>query len=178
VEKGVPPKAACVMTDFLPDPKARALLYLDGKRRIENELGSGTDGTVYGVSGPSVVKVHKDRHRFNNELKAYLRLREQNVNSVGMFHIPELRNYDPEQLIIEISTVRPPYLIDFGKSHIDHTPDYDDEAWDMWRERLGQVFGDNAGVASQIFHQMVRKHGIYHLDLNPYNLNFGDSDDT
>ena len=162
------------MPDCLPDPRDRALAYLGGERRIDNELGSGTDGTVYSVSGPSVVKVHKDLHRFNNELNAYLRLRKHNVNSVGMFHIPELRSHDTRHLIIEISVVKPPYLIDFGKSHLDEVPDYDDEAWTMWWERVEQVFGDNTAVASQIFYQMVRKYGIYHLDLNPYNLNFGD----
>jgi len=118
-------------------------------------LGSGTDGWVFSLEPHSVLKVHKTEARFRNELNVYQRLAEHQVNRVGALHVPELENYDAKRLIIEISYVTPPYLIDFGKSHLDHPPTFDDEARQLWQQEIAYRFGSRCGDALQIYHVTV-----------------------
>lgn len=49
----------------------RATSYLRGERRIVEELGWGSDGWVFSLEPFSVIKVLRDRRRFNNELRVY-----------------------------------------------------------------------------------------------------------
>ncbi|NBC10956.1 MAG: hypothetical protein GVY24_04370 [Planctomycetes bacterium] len=162
------------MVEHPNEARRRALAYLQGERQIVGDLGSGTDGWVFSLEPYSVIKVHATEHRFQNELRAYLRLREDGVTAIGAFSVPDLRAFDAERLILEISFVTPPYLIDFGKSMVDREPDFPPEHWEDWWRKIEVTFEENASMASYIFHQLRRKHGILHLDLNPYNLNFGD----
>jgi len=150
------------------------LAYLSGERQIEERrLGSGTDGEVYIVNGPSAVKVHYDRHRFLNELHAYQVLSRIGLEHIGEFRIPVFRQYDDQLLIIEMSVVKPPYLIDFGKATIGKGQDWSDEHMAYWWEQVEDKFENDFAVASQIFEQLVRRTNIYQWDLNPSNLNFG-----
>lgn len=149
------------------------LLYLGGtKARIKQEkLGSGTDGIVYSTTDGSVIKVHLSESRFHNELRAYLRLQEHGVEQMLGFSVPQLRRHDSKLLIVEISHVNVPFLIDFGKSALDQA-DFPPEAWAWWRDRVEAVFGSHADVALAVFEELRRRYGVYHFDLNPYNLRF------
>ena len=79
-----------------------------------------------------------------------------------MFDVPFLVDFDQELLIIEISIVQPPYLLDFGKVYLDHPPThlYDEQmmanAHVEWEERFGKRW-------SKVHHamKMLEKLGIY-----------------
>lgn len=95
------------------------------------------------------------------------------MDRIGRFVIPRLHNADTALLIIEMSVVRPPFLIDFGKATVD-----DDQGWTpdliaTWWEKVNDVFEKDAPIASSIFTQLRDKAGVYQWDLNPANLNFG-----
>lgn len=156
------------------NPEQRVLRYLNGKRGIEQRrLGSGTDGEVFIVTGYTAVKVLYDEHRYLNELMAYRRLAEEGIEKIGQFVIPRLLGNHDRMHIIEMTVVRPPYLIDFGKSSVDTGQGWSNSAMAEWWEKIEDRFENDAPIASQIFTQLRRKAGIYHWDLNPQNLNFG-----
>lgn len=162
--------------DSIPsDPEKRVRLYLNDQRRIEERrLGSGTDGEVFIVSGPqAAIKVHYDEHRFHRELAAYHRLSKIRLGQIGRFVIPTFHAADTRLLIIEMSVVRPPYLIDFGKATVDDDQGWTDEQMSMWWDKVNDVFENDASVASSIFTQLRDKAGIYQWDLSPTNLHFG-----
>lgn len=127
-------------------------------------------------SEQTVVKVHLHPFRFRNELSVYQRLAEHGINRVGIFRVPELRSFDESLRVIEISAVEPPFLIDFGKSRL--LEDWEDVSTAEFEAKFEREFSpERAAIASQVFSQLKNKYGVLHLDMSPYNLNFGPDED-
>lgn len=95
------------------------------------------------------------------------------MDRIGQFEIPVFHACDTRLLIIEMSVVRPPYLIDFGKATVDDDQGWSGEQMSMWWDKVNDVFEHDAAIASSIFTQLRDKAGVYQWDLNPANLNFG-----
>lgn len=95
-----------------------------------------------------------------------------------MFSVPSLEDFDEDLLVIEITVVQPPYLLDFGKIYLDQAPThlYDEQMMENanaeWHERFGKRW-------SKVLHamKMLEKYGIYYYDPRPGNVCFGDEDD-
>jgi hypothetical protein len=124
-------------------------------------LGWGVDGVVYPhPSAHTAIKIHRGEESFGNELAVYLRLADHGVTSVEAdnyrFNVPVLLHYDATHRLIEMSTVRPPFLLDFAGATLDDASD----------------FGDDFPVARDVFWVLVSKYGIYYWDLKPRNLCF------
>jgi len=169
------PNAACAMPKHPDEARRRAEAYLDGRRDIIDDLGSGTDGWVFSLEPYSVLKVYADPLKYKNELRVYLRLQAKNVDFFHGVNIPRLRHYHHDLLVIEISFVRPPYLIDFGKSYLDTAVDFPSEAVAMWRHEVLARFGRRRGLDALHLHaRLIAELGIYHDDLSRTNLDFGD----
>ncbi len=56
------------------------------------------------------------------------------MDRIGRFVIPRLHKADPGLLIIEMSVVRPPFLIDFGKATVDDNQGWAPDLMSMWWE--------------------------------------------
>lgn len=78
-------------------------------------LGYGSDGSVWTTSRHTAVKALYFQKNFDHELECYLRLKQANVRSIGLFDIPILEDFDKKLMVLEMSIVQPPYLLDFGK---------------------------------------------------------------
>ena len=89
------------------------------------------------------------------------------------FAIPRLINADPQLLVIEMSMVEPPFLIDCAQSVLDEPLDFPD-GMDEWWERVEAVFGDHFERARDVYFKLQNMTGIYYYDLAPRNLNFGE----
>ncbi len=55
-------------------------------------------------------------------------------------NVPRLVEFDDELQIIEMEIVKPPYLLDFGKAHLDARPDFPAETMTEWEEQLVDLF--------------------------------------
>jgi hypothetical protein len=141
-------------------------------------LGYGSDGSVWTSSRRTAIKACYDPKRFGLELECYRRLREANARRIGMFSVPYLEGFDDELLVIEITIVQPPYLLDFGKVYLDRAPThlYDEQMMANAHEEWLARFGDRW---SRVLHAMklLERHGIYYYDPRPGNVCFGDEDD-
>jgi hypothetical protein len=141
-------------------------------------LGYGSDGSVWTSSRRTAIKACYDSKRFALELESYLRLREAKVRHIGMFSVPGLEDFDDDLLVIEITVVQPPHLLDFGKVYLDFPPThlYDEQmmanAYEEWTER----FGDRWNKIQHAM-KMLEQLGIYYYDPRPGNICFGDEDD-
>ena len=85
-------------------------------------LGYGSDGSVWHSSRRTAVKAIYHRKNYDHELECYRRLKAAGIRHVGMFDVPFLEDFDDDVLVIEISVVQPPYLLDFGKVYLDQEP--------------------------------------------------------
>src|SRR5688572_18085551 len=110
-------------------------------RRRQSQLeadqvfGYGVHGSVFAclrATAParSAVKVHEREEPYHRERDTYLRLRELSIESVQKHNVPQLLDYDDELLVIEMTIVARPFLLDFGGAYLDHPPDYSAEVLD------------------------------------------------
>jgi hypothetical protein len=140
--------------------------------RIDDILGAGKDGTVYATHLNSAVKLHAVKESYQRERDVYLRLLDRDVIRICGLRIPVLLNYDDNLLIIEMTTVIPPYLLDFASAWLDRAPDFPQEVLDEWHERLRESFGDRFGDIMGVLEALANEAGVYMLDIHPHNVKF------
>ena len=151
-------------------------------RQIEivrkERLGHGSDGSVWKTNRPSALKALYRVEVYQKELECYRRLKEAGIRTLGGFDIPMLEGCDHQLMVIEMTLVEPPYLLDFGKVYLDRAPThlYDKElmkrAYIEWRERFGNRWSDVAHVL-----ELLKKYGIHYFDPRPSNIDTGESAD-
>jgi hypothetical protein len=132
---------------YHPDAEQRASAYLAPSDHIARRLGAGIDGAVYETTRSSAVKVIKDELAYKRELAAYLRLREHCVKHIGDHEVPPLLNFSHRHQIVEMTLVKRPYILDFGKALLDQEPDFDESTLCESREQQAELFGENAPMA-------------------------------
>src|SRR5687768_13020036 len=101
------------MNIYHPNAAAIACKYI-GITHAPEPLGWGVDGVVYPhPSAHTAVKIHSRQGSFANELAVYLRLADYGVTSFQTgsykFNVPVLVQYNVDERVIEMSTVRPPF---------------------------------------------------------------------
>jgi hypothetical protein len=156
------------------DFQARAAEYAR-KRLIEidfeHPLGAGIDGRVWATMRKSAVKVFEREHNYRLELQSYQRLRDANVKTIRDFHVPQLIDNDDTLLVIEMTIVSPPFILDFGKVHFDRKPEFPAETLAEWRESMKELF-ENKWPEVRLLLAALERYGIYYLDAKPGNIMF------
>jgi hypothetical protein len=139
--------------------------------QIVSRLGYGTDGTVFETDRETAVKVVERERNYLHELQCYQRLKLKKITNLRGFSIPWLLGHNDPLMVIEMSIVTAPYLIDFGKAYIDERPD------PMWQSQFEvegrENFGDRWPVVRSLL-GLLELHGIYYLDPKPGNIKFQD----
>lgn len=113
-------------------------------------------------------------------LECYQRFQAQRIRELDGFAIPFLEDFDEALMAIEMTLVDPPYLLDFGKVHIDAPPPYHGDpqllanAFAEWRERFGSDWQDVAFVLKTL----EKRFGIFYADPRPSNICTGNIDDS
>jgi hypothetical protein len=147
---------------------ARYSLVL-GKR-----LGSGIHGIVLVAQsklqpGRTAVKLHRDFRAYDQEKRVYQRLRERSRYQILGFHVPRLVRFDDELLAIEMTIVRPPFVLDFAGATLDSAAVFPEEVWADWRATKQEQFGEDWLTVRLILEELAR-HGIHLLDVSPSNI--------
>jgi hypothetical protein len=145
---------------------------------FQSPFGFGSDGTVWRTTHGSALKILFRDDNYAVERDCYLRLREAGTRHVGSLNVPILVDYDDELRAIEMTIVRPPYLLDFGKVYLDDPPPYWDDVQLManFYEEKAPLFGRNWPRVLKAM-ASLRLHGIYYVDPRPQNIDFGDEED-
>lgn len=105
------------------------------------------------------------------ELGCYQRLRQHGITKIRQFAVPRLIAWDDRLLVVEMSIVTVPYLIDFGKAYLDGEPEHSAETWaehyahqrELWEDKFDEV---------QAVLRSLQHLGIYYRDAKPGNLMF------
>lgn len=147
-----------------------ALRY--GEPLFDKELGHGQEGFVWESTNGSALKVFRPEGHlnFNREHKAYQILRDNGVSNAKGFEIPQLVDADQRLLVIEMTIVEPPYILDFGKVYFEgRLPDFSEEVMaDYDEEREDWFEGDWEIVQAALW--SLERFGIFYSDARPGNI--------
>lgn len=165
------------MSSFDHPSMQRAQRYCAKRNlRIIDQPGySGNDGSVHATDRFTVVKAFDRPRTFMQEAEAYRRLRLYNVVHVQGHHVPQLLHEDAALGVLELSVVRRPFVLDFGKIRLDQRleeywpEDVLAERWAYW-ESLFEP--DHWPTVLAIFGELGRRYGIWLEDLHPGNIAF------
>src|ERR1051325_8244171 len=114
---------------------------------LGRRLGSGNHGIVFEAesqagSGESALKIHKEASAYGRERDAYRRLAEHHVTEINRFKVPQMLGCDDDLLVIEMTIVTRPFLLDFAGAYLDKPPEFPDEVWQTWEEEKREQFGE------------------------------------
>ncbi|MFV2065646.1 MAG: hypothetical protein ACC645_01600 [Pirellulales bacterium] len=121
--------------------------------------------------GSSALKVFERMDAYVRERDVYLRLRQRGVRQVCGHHVPQLLDFDDELRVIEMTMVKPPFVLDFAGAWLDAPPDYSPEVLADWEAEKRRQFEDRWPEVAAIL-QSFHQYGIYISDVNPGNIRF------
>lgn len=140
-----------------------------------HQLGYGNDGIVWITDQLTAVKAFLRVGNYSRELGCYQRLEELGIDEIGEFEVPSLVDFDADLLIVEMTLVTPPFLLDFGKAHLDHPPDYTPEVLADWESERRELFGDRWPQVQEAL-GWLQSYGIHYYDAKPGNITFGNEE--
>jgi hypothetical protein len=154
---------------------ARADLYADARHiRRDCKLGGGKDGTVFQTSAATAIKVFHRPETFNRERECYVRLTEMSVRTILGHAVPQMLDSDEHLMVIEMTIVEPPFILDFASAYVDYPPDFSDEVIENWEFKKQYQFGPRLSDVLILLEMLKETYGIYFLDPSPGNIQFGE----
>src|SRR6266851_9374092 len=139
-------------------------------------LGFGVHGSVFSAenqseNGQVAIKVHERSTDYIRERD--LRLKEHGITKIRDNKVPQLLAYDDELLIIEMTVVTRPFVLDFGGAFLDQPPGFSEEILAEWRAEKQEQFG-NRWPDVQTILGTLEAYGIFVVDVNPNNISWPD----
>jgi hypothetical protein len=160
-------------------PLANARLYAAGRGLdLAETLGSGKDGIVLAAKHKNkpadvAIKILRVEEPYGREKRVYQRLGMAAVTTILGFNVPELIDFDDELLVLEMTIVRRPFVLDFAAAYLDRRPEFPEDVWMTWEEEKREQFEKRWPVVQEILAAFERL-GIYLLDASPSNIGFLD----
>ena len=139
-------------------------------------LGFGVDGSVWIMHGKAgvdarAVKLHRNKVAYACERDCYLRLAEVGLVHVRGLAIPQYLRHDSTWMTIEMTLVRPPFLVDFASATLDQPLEFDESIWADWEADREEKFGSCWPEVKRVLYELEDL-GIYLSDVHPGNLVF------
>lgn len=142
--------------------------------RLGEKLGSGIHGLVHvafkhDIIEKAALKVHQSKGSYTKEREAYQRLQRASVRQIQGFNVPQLLGLDDELLVIEMSIVSKPYLLDFAGVSLDRPMEFTEDIWREWTLEKREQFGRRWPVVQNVV-SALEAYGIYLTDVSPSNI--------
>jgi hypothetical protein len=146
--------------------------------RLAERLGHGIHGIVYATEGNAepgnvAIKAHRSCEGYERERDAYLRLKEAGVQEILGFNVPKMIRFDDELLVVEMSIVTRPFVLDFAGAYLDYTPEFSDEIWSEWEAEKRDQFESRWPKVREVL-STLEDLDIYMVDVSPSNIAFLD----
>ena len=143
--------------------------------QLGDRLGFGADGIVHATNRQSAVKTHGRLPTYARERDVYLRLQEHEVRDILGFAIPRLVVYDDDLWVIEMGMVKPPFVLDFGKSYLDEVPEFPEETLAEVEAENRERFDKRWPEVRRILRKL-ESYGVFHVDVSPNNIRFAEEE--
>lgn len=69
------------------------------------------------------------------EKQAYERLKFHGISDVLGFNVPQLRAFDDNLRVIQMTIVARPFVLDFAAAYLDRRPEFSEEVWADWEKQ-------------------------------------------
>jgi len=140
-----------------------------------DELGDGKDGDVLETSRGYAVKFLHDEGVYNREVRAYEILGSLDIGDIDGFQIPRMRRHDDSLRAIEMTIVRPPFIIDFAAAYTEEEYEqfeFTEEVLEERENHWSEVFGDKWPAVRTLCQKFTGRTGLVLLDLSLNNIRF------
>jgi len=146
--------------------------------RLAERLGFGIHGTIFVVednskAGNTAIKALHSVEFYLRERNAYQRLQAAGITEIAGFHVPQLICFDDERLIVGMTIVTRPFLLDFAGAYLDTPPEFSQEIWKEWESEKREQF-ENRWPIVQAALEALEELDIYMVDVSPTNISFFD----
>lgn len=139
-------------------------------RSIGKQLGGGYDGLVLGTDQMTAIKILSAEPLYRREKAVYLRLQERNIAAICGYTIPRLINYDDRLLVIEMTIVSPPFVVDFASANLDFERKLDPDLRAEWLADKQEQFEDDWKSVKMLIWRLGVEVGVYLNDVHPGNV--------
>jgi hypothetical protein len=145
---------------------------------LTERLGFGIHGIIFVAEnkvnvGRTAVKAHRTEEPYRRERDAYQRLQAARVTEVLGFQVPQLVRFDDRLLVVEMSIVVRPFVLDFAGAWLDIPPEFPDERWAEWEAEKQAQFGGRWHKVQEIL-GTLEELDIHMIDVSPSNIAFSD----
>ena len=144
---------------------------------LKTPLGHGTDGSVWRTSRDSAIKALNRKKLYDTELECYQRFKASAITKIRNCSVPRLLGNNDSLMVIELTIVTPPFILDFAKSYIDQRSDYPEDSFNQWERDGIELFGSDWKEV-RIIIAALERHGIYYYDAKPQNIQLSSSPRT
>jgi hypothetical protein len=135
--------------------------------------GPGQDGLVMESSMMTAVKFFDRQERFTREAEVYSLRLNKDIRVVAGHNIPRLINIFPSLLVVEMTIVQPPFILDFAGAKLPREVlDFSEEVMDEHYERPRELFDGRWNEALLVVEMFRRATGYTLLDIHPGNIAF------
>lgn len=140
-------------------------------------LGAGIHGQVFLIRGAltpggAAIKAFYEEEFFCREVQVYERLLEAKVRDIRGFAVPQFLRVAADLLVLEMTVVERPYVLDFAGAYLDdQVPKFDNEVWEAWEADKREKFGERWPEVQAVLADL-EQYGIHMLDVNPGNVAF------
>ncbi len=162
------------MKTYRDECEQRAKVYCEQRfcePLFNSQLGWGQEGYVWETSQRSAIKVYRENGEinFNREFRCYTILAEHGLIELKGFNIPQMIDSDSRLLVIEMTIVSAPYILDFGKANF-APHDFSEEVMEYYNQEREEWFEGNWDRVQNALYSLERL-GIYYNDARPGNIN-------
>ena len=103
----------------------------------------------------------------------YERLKEAGVQNIRGFSVPQMRRFDGELCVIEMSIVTRPFVLDFAGAYLDAPPAFSDEVWEQWEKDKREQY-EGRWPEVQVVLTELERFDIHMIDISSTNIAFVD----
>ena len=87
------------------------------------------------------------------------------------FSVPEIAGFDDELMVVEMTIVDRPFVLDFAAAYLDRRPEFPPEIWAESETEKREQFEDRWPVVQSIL-DAFEEFGIFLTDVSPANISF------
>lgn len=146
--------------------------------QLAERLGFGIHGIIFVAedntkAGKTAIKAHRSAEPYFRERSVYERLNGAGIGKILGFHVPQPIRFDDELLIIEMTVVARPFVLDFAGAYLDIPPEFPEETWAEWEAEKREQFESRWPIVQTVL-AALEELDIHMVDVSPSNIAFLD----